>query len=176
MCHFFSYQLEGAPVIQDIIICVFLRHESEAQSLSAPLSSPGWWVCPQLCWDKFSWASGFSYYYMLKWNKRPLLRPKSSQTGIVLIWYPSKQSSAKARTRTIKLLRLLEVHVLPQLLLEVQHHTGEVARIPLSFEDSGTYLYPFDAVYIQMGYNCLVGKAVEVETVGYPVHTRLLHL
>ena len=101
---------------------------------------------------------------------------KSSQTGIVLIWYPSKQSSAKARTRTIKLIRLLEVHVLPQFLLEGQHHTGEVARIPLSFEDSGTYLYPFDAVYIQMGYNCLVGKAVEVETVGYPVHTRLLHL
>ena len=68
------------------------------------------------------------------------------------------------------------MHVLPPLLLEVQHYIGEVARIPLSFEDSGTYLYPFDAVYIQMGYNRLVGKAVEAETVGYPVPVRLLYL
>ena len=50
---------------------MFIRHESEAQSLSAhhnkkvgkhfsipsvpfpfaPLSSPGWRVCPHLCWD-----------------------------------------------------------------------------------------------------------------------------
>ena len=58
--------------------------------------------------------------------------------------------------------------VLSRVLLEVQHYTGE--SILLSFEDSRTYLYP------QMGYNRLVGKAVEVETVGYPVPTRLLHL
>ena len=64
--------------------------------------------------------------------------------------------------------------VLSRVLLEVQHYKGE--SILLSFEDSRTYLYPFDAVYIQMGYNRLVGKAVEVETVGYPVPTRLLHL
>lgn len=68
------------------------------------------------------------------------------------------------------------MHVLPPLLLEVQHYTGEVARILLSFEDSRTYLYPFDAVHIQIGYNRLVGKAVEVETVGYPVPSRLLYL
>ena len=66
--------------------------------------------------------------------------------------------------------------VLSRILLEVQHYTGELTRIPLSFEDSGTYLYPFDAVYIQMGYNRLVGKAVEVETVGCPVPARLLYL
>ena len=64
--------------------------------------------------------------------------------------------------------------VLSRVLLEVQHYTGEL--ILLSFEDSRTYLYPFDAVYIQMGSNRLVGKAVEVETVGYPLPTRLLHL
>ena len=52
------------------------------------------------------------------------------------------------------------MHVLPPLLLEVQHYTGEVARILLSFEDSRTYLYPFDAVHIQIRYNRLVGKAV----------------
>ena len=88
---------------------------------------------------------------------------------------PTRPPTQKKPERTIKLLRWLEVHfVLSRVLLEVQHYTGEL--ILLSFEDSRTYLYPFDAVYIQMGYNRLVGKAVEVETVGYPVPTRLLHL
>ena len=64
--------------------------------------------------------------------------------------------------------------VLSRILLEVQHYTGEL--ILLSIEDSRTYLYPFDAVHIQMGYNRLVGKAVEVETVGYHVLARLLYL
>ena len=60
----------GVPAILNIM-CMFIRHESEAQSLSphynkkvgkhfsipsvpfpfAPLSSPGWRVCPHLCWD-----------------------------------------------------------------------------------------------------------------------------
>ena len=66
--------------------------------------------------------------------------------------------------------------VLSRILLEVQHYTGELTRILLSFADSRTYLYPFDDVHIQMGYNRLVGQAVEVETVGYPVPTRLLYL
>ena len=66
--------------------------------------------------------------------------------------------------------------VLSRILLEVQHYTGELTRILLSFADSRTYLYPFDAVHIQMGYNRLVGQAVEVETVGYPVPVRLLYL
>ena len=64
--------------------------------------------------------------------------------------------------------------VLSRVLLEIQHHTGEL--ILLLFEDSRTYLYPFDAVHIQMGYNRLAGKAVEMETVGYPVPARLLYL
>ena len=70
MCHFSSYQWGGVPAILNIM-CMFIRHESEAQSLSphynkkvgkhfsipsvpspfAPLSSPGWRVCPHLCWD-----------------------------------------------------------------------------------------------------------------------------
>ena len=66
--------------------------------------------------------------------------------------------------------------VLSRILLQVQHYTGELTRILLSFADSRTYLYSFDAVHIQMGYNRLVGKAVEVETVGYPVPVRLLYL
>ena len=64
--------------------------------------------------------------------------------------------------------------VLSRVLLEVKQYTGEL--ILLSFEDSRTCLYPFDAVHIQMGYNLLVGKAVEVETVGYPVPVWLLYL
>ena len=64
--------------------------------------------------------------------------------------------------------------VLFRVLLEVQHNTGEL--ILLSFEDSRTCLYPFYAVHIQMGYNLLLGKAIEVETVGYPVPARLLYL
>ena len=70
MCHFSSYHWGGVPAILNII-CMFIRHESEAQSLSphynkkvgkhfsipsvpspfAPLSSPGWRVCPHFCWD-----------------------------------------------------------------------------------------------------------------------------
>ena len=70
MCHLPSYQRGGVPAILNIM-CMFIRHESEAQSLSphynkkvgkhfsipsvpfpfAPLSSPGWRVCPHLCWD-----------------------------------------------------------------------------------------------------------------------------
>ena len=66
MCHLPSYQRGGVPAILNIM-CMFIRHESEAQSLSphynkkvgkhfsipavpfpfAPLSSPGWRVCPQ---------------------------------------------------------------------------------------------------------------------------------
>ena len=64
--------------------------------------------------------------------------------------------------------------VLSRILPEVQHYTGEL--ILLSCEDNRTYLYPFNAVHIEMGYNCLVGEAVEVETVGYPVPARLLYL
>ena len=70
MCHLPSCQRGGVPAILNIM-CMFIRHESEAQSLSphynkkvgkhfsipavpfpfAPLSSPGWRVCPHLCWD-----------------------------------------------------------------------------------------------------------------------------
>ena len=68
------------------------------------------------------------------------------------------------------------MHVISRILHEVQHLSGELARIPLSFEDSRTYLYLFDVVQIQIWENRLVGKAVEVETVGYPVRARLLYL
>ena len=51
--------------------------------------------------------------------------------------------------------------VLSWVLLEVQHYTGEL--ILLSFEDSRTYLHPFDAVYIQVGYNRLVAGAHNTE-------------
>ena len=80
MCHSSSYWGWGVPAILDIIY-VFLWHESEAKGLSAslltatrklenifpslpsrfaPLSSPGWRVCPHLCWDKSSCVSGLS--------------------------------------------------------------------------------------------------------------------
>ena len=70
MCQISSYQWGGVPAILNII-CMFIRHESEAQSLSphydkkigkhfsipsvpspfVPVSSPGWRVCPHFCWD-----------------------------------------------------------------------------------------------------------------------------
>ena len=70
MCHLPSYQRGGVPAILNIT-CMFIRHESEAQSLSphynkkvgkhfsipsvlspfAPLSSPEWRVSCHLCWD-----------------------------------------------------------------------------------------------------------------------------
>ena len=68
------------------------------------------------------------------------------------------------------------MHVIPRILHEVEHFSGELARILLSFEDSRTYLYLFDVVHIQIWYNRLVGKAVEVEKVGYSVRARLLYL
>ena len=89
MCHFSSYQWGGVPAILNII-CMFIRHESKAQSLSphynkkvgkhfsipsalspfAPLSSPRWRVCPHLCWDNLLENPDFpSLTDMLKGNK-----------------------------------------------------------------------------------------------------------
>ena len=85
MCHFSSCQWGGVPAILNII-CMFVRHESEAQSLSphynkkvgkhfsipsvpspfAPLSSPGWRVCPHLCWDNLLEYPDFPSWICLK--------------------------------------------------------------------------------------------------------------
>ena len=54
----------------------------------APLSSPGWRVCPHLCWCLMC----------LKWNKRPLLWPNLSQTGIVIIGYPRETELTQSET------------------------------------------------------------------------------
>ena len=98
MCHFSSFRGMG--------VTVFLWHESEAQGLSAhcnkkvgkhfslpslpfgSLSSPGWRMCPHLCWCLM----------YLKWNKRPLLWLNLSQTGIVIIGYPRETELTQSET------------------------------------------------------------------------------
>ena len=77
MCHFSSYWGEGVPAIRDIILYFYdmkARHKASLLTATrklenifpslpsrfAPLSSPGWRVCPHLCWDKSSCVSGLS--------------------------------------------------------------------------------------------------------------------
>ena len=79
MCHFSSYWGGGVPAILDIIYVFFFYDMKARQKASlltatrklenifpslpsrfAPLSSPGWRVCPHFCWDKSSCVSGLS--------------------------------------------------------------------------------------------------------------------
>ena len=95
-------------------ICVFMTWKPKTSLLTArrklenifpslpfplvPLPSPGWRVCPHLCGINLLVYLDFPSLKCLKWNRRPLLRPNLSQTGIVIIGYPRETELAQSET------------------------------------------------------------------------------
>ena len=87
-------------------LCVFLRHESKEHRLSAQCnkrtflpslpspfafpSSPGWRVCPHLCWDNLHVYRDFPSFICLNGHSCGQIYPM--QTGIVMIILVAQQT------------------------------------------------------------------------------------